>query len=493
MYVDTTQYDGSCYEAANWLPIGLTRGRGRQDRFMSCEKTVKAIYVYELEPAFRELMGLEREAGFGDSGLQEDAELVDWVRNEFAQAQLGDKRLSKRLIKVAADVAARPGLSCAQTVEGNWADTMGYYRFVEHPDEDAINMETILQPHRECTIERMQACKIVLCIQDTTDLNYSKNRSCKELGVIGKNQTGTESRGLRLHSTLATDANGLPLGILRADCYAPELKPERKGMDGRFIPLEEKETYRWAEGQRDIDLVASLLPDTRVVSIADREGDFYEHFYAHSQNTSGVELLVRAQHNRSVGEDTKMFDAVQQTPVRATVKITIPARSARVKEGAREERAPRSQRDTEVEIRYMPVTLSPPKHGLSCKKPPVDAWIIHIHEPNLPNGAQDRVDWFLLTTTPIRSEQDAIQCGQWYCHRWRIEDFHRVLKSGCRVEDSRLRSAVRLKREIAIEMVIACRIMVMSLLGREVPELPAEIMFTEVEIETLRCVAKKKD
>ena len=150
--------------------------------------------------------------------------MMKWAEKEFGDAQLGDKRLVGRLVKIAEGKGAKPGLSCAKTVESNWADTMGFYRFVEHPDEEAVNMESILDPHRQRTIRRMNSCKTVLCIQDTTDLDYSANRSCKGLGVIGKNQTATESRGLRLHSTFATDAAGLPLGILRGACYAPALK-----------------------------------------------------------------------------------------------------------------------------------------------------------------------------------------------------------------------------------------------------------------------------
>jgi hypothetical protein len=491
-FVDLSQYEGTCYQAANWVRIGETRGRGRQDRFKRADKTVKAIYVYELDPQFRTLMGLERDAGDVAVALREEADIVNWAQKEFGDAQLGDKRLVGRLVKIADGKGAKPGLSCAKTVESNWADTMGFYRFVEHPDVDAVNMESILQPHRQRTIRRMKSCKTVLCIQDTTDLDYSSNRSCKGLGVIGKNQTATESRGLRLHSTLATDAAGLPLGILRADCYARALKPERRGKNARYIPIEEKETHRWIQGQEDIAAVASQLPGVRVVSITDREGDFYEHFHSW-QSTSGIELLIRAKNNRATDEQMKMFEAVEQTPVRGEMRIHIAPRSKRPKKGKRGARAPRTRRDADVLIRYMPVTIRPPKHGLSSKKPAVDACLIHVHEPNPPPGTEDPVNWYLLSTMRIDSLEDATQCVRWYCLRWRIEDWHRVLKSACRVEDIRLKTAERLKREIAIDMVVAWRIMLMTLLGREVPELPAEILFTELEIETLRCYAKKKD
>lgn len=490
-FVDLSQYDGACYQAGNWVCIGQTRGRGRQDRFQRADKTVKAIYVYELEPQFRTLMGLERDAGHGAVRLAEEADRVNWAQREFGDARLGDQRLIDRLVKIAEGKGAKPGLSCAKTVGSNWAETLGFYRFVEHPDREAVNMESILQPHRQRTIRRMQACQTVLCIQDTTELDYSSNRSCEGLGVIGKNQTATESRGLRLHSTFATDAAGLPLGLLRGMCYAPVLKPEHRGKDGRYIPIEAKETYRWVQGQEDIAAVASRLPGVRVISIADREGDFYEHFHS-QQNTSRIELLIRAKNNRAADEQMKIFEAVEHTPVRGHMRVHIVPRSPRPKQGQRAPRAARNRRDADVLVRYMPVAICPPRHGLSSQKPPVQAWLIHIHEPHPPPGAEDPINWYLLTTMPIAALEDATQCVRWYCLRWRIEDWHRVLKSACRVEDVRLKSAERLKRAIAIDMVVAWRIMLMTLLGRDVPKLPAEILFTKLEIDTLRCYAKKK-
>ena len=489
-FVDLSEYDGTCYQAANWVRIGQTCGRGRQDRFRCADKTVKAIYVYELEADFRSLMGLAPDAGEVALPLRQEADATNWAEREFGEAELGDKRLTKRLVKIADAKAATPGKSCAKTV-ANWTDTMGYYRFVEHPDTEAVTMPSVLAPHRDRTIRRMKACKTVLTIQDATDLDYSPNRDCKGLGVIGKNQTGTKTRGLRLHSTFAVDGSGLPLGILRADCYAPELKPERRGKDARYIPIEQKDTYRWIEAQNDVAAVASELRGVRVVSIADREADFFEHFHSWDPD-SGVELLIRAKHDRATDGSLKMFAAVEQTPVRGELRLEISRRSKRPKKGSRSARPARTRRDAEVVVRYMPVTIRPPAHGLSSKKPPVQAYLIHVHEPNPPANAQDPINWYLLTTLKIDSPGAAEQCVKWYCLRWRIEDWHRVLKSGCRVEASRLKTAERLKREIAIDMVVAWRIMLMTLLGRELPELPADILFSEMEIDVLRRVAKKR-
>ena len=88
--------------------------------------------------------------------------------------------------------------------------------------------------------------------------------------------------------------------------------------------------------------------------------------------------------------------------------------------------------------------------------------------------------------------QKAQECLRWYCLRWRIEDWHRVLKSGCKIEELQHKSADRLKRAIAINLVIAWRIMLMTLLGRACPELPSEVLFSDLELEVLTAYAKKK-
>ena len=116
---------------------------------------------------------------------------------------------------------------------------------------------------------------------------------------------------------------------------------------------------------------------------------------------------------------------------------------------------------------------------------------MYVREKKPPQGTE-RLEWFLLTTIAIMSVEDALQCVEWDKLRWRIEDWHRVLKSGCRIEKLAHKTAERLKRAVAINRVIAWRIMLMTLLGREVPLLPAEVMFSDLEIDVLNAYAQKK-
>ena len=116
--------------------------------------------------------------------------------------------------------------------------------------------------------------------------------------------------------------------------------------------------------------------------------------------------------------------------------------------------------------------------------------MIHAVESSPPEGTR-AIEWFVLTTVTITSPEDAVQCLRWYCLRWRIEDWHRVLKSGCAVEQIAHKTAERIRRAIAINLVIGWRIMLMTLLGRQTPELPPEVLFSDIELQVLNAYSKK--
>jgi hypothetical protein len=336
----------------------------------------------------------------------------------------------------------------------------------------------------------MQGQRTVLCVQDGSDLNYNDLAECKGLGEISTNQTGAKSRGLHLHSTWAIAPTGLPLGVVYAQCLAPEPKSPEDDRRRCTIPIEEKKTFTWIEHHRDMVELAAEMPHTRLIDVCDREADFFEMFDEQRRNP-GVELLVRAKHNRNIAEEPfKLFEALRQAPVQSRVRVQIPRQSARPKKSKQQARPKRPGRTADLAVRYMRIQLRSAHHHTDMA--PIEIWVIHAREENPPPNSE-AVEWFLLTTINIVSPEDAEQCLRWYCLRWRIEDWHRVLKSGCRIEDMAHESAERLRRAIAINLVIAWRIMLMTLLGREVPDLPAEVLFTDVELRTLRAYAKKKD
>jgi hypothetical protein len=334
----------------------------------------------------------------------------------------------------------------------------------------------------------MKDQRTVLCIQDGSDLNYSHLSQCVGLGVIGTNQTGAQSMGLHLHTTLAVTPQGIPLGVLRADCSAPQPKDEDDKRPASAIPIEEKKTFCWIESIRDCAELKIQMPHTALVNISDREADFFEFFDDQRNKCSGVELLVRAKHDRKTGGEYKLFDTARQSPVQARLNVQVPRQSARPKKSRQKKRSKRPARTAEVSLRYTQVEMNPPSY---CKKKDsVRVWVVHVREDNPPVNAAP-IEWFLLTTIDIKTVEEAVNCVKWYCLRWRIEDWHRVLKSGCLVEEIAHQTAERLKRAIAVNLVIAWRIMLMTLLGRETPKLPAEVLFSDLEIEVLQSWSKK--
>lgn len=488
-FVDTAHFIGTSYRAANWQEIGKTQGRGRQDRDHAHAKTVKSIYVYPLEADWRARMGVAEPTPLAALDVAEGLEGDAWAAHEFAGADLGDKRTNERLIEFAGTLAAMPGRAFCGAAQGDKPAIKSYYRMIEQADDSQITMAAILAPHQQRTVQRMKAQSTVLCIQDGTDLNYSTLVQCDGLGVIGSNQTGAQSAGLHLHSTLVVTTQGLPLGVLGAQCSAPQPRAKDDTRPTSAVPIEDKKTFAWIEGLRQCNEVAAQLPDTRQVLVMDREADFYELF-DEQRRSRRVELLVRAKHDRATGEELRLFDTVRQSPVQGQFQIHVPRQSTRAKKSKQKARAGHKQRTAHVELRWLEVEFRPPSK--SSDKKALTLRLVHVLEPSPPLDA-DPVEWFLLTTCEIATTEQAQECLRWYCLRWRIEDWHRVLKSGCRIEALQHKTAERLKRVIAINLVIAWRIMLMTLLGRTVPDLSAELLFSDLEIEVLQAYAKKNE
>ena len=485
-FVESDRFAGTSYQAANWIVIGKTKGRGRQDQGHRHAKSVKAIYMYPLRADFRERLGGVEPVVAGALGLAEGLAGTGWAEQEFGGAQLGDRRLSGRLVQSARTLATMPGQAFSGVARGDWAAVKGYYRLIDQPDDSAVSVAAILAPHRRRTVQRMQAHQTVLCIQDGTDLNYTGLAQCDGLGVMGANQTGARGSGLHLHSTLVVSTEGLPLGVLSAQFTAPVAQSAADKRSARDLPIEQKKTFAWIAGLRECVQLTKELPTTRQVCVMDREADFFELF-DEQRKTGKVDLLVRAKHDRITLGDAHLFDAVRQSPLQSLLQLVVPRQSARPKKSKQKARTASAQRTAAVELRYVQIVLAPP--AAQKTKDPVTLWVVQVLEPSPPPDTKP-LQWFLLTTCAIDSVDDAQTCLNWYCLRWRIEDWHRVLKTGCRIEALAHHSAERLERAISINLVIAWRIMLMTLLGRACPELPAEVLLSDIEIKVLHAFAQ---
>ena len=338
--------------------------------------------------------------------------------------------------------------------------------------------------HRQRTLRRLlgQPPRRVLLVQDGSDLNFAEHSDSKGLGLIGKNQHSDGTVGLHMHSTLAVSEDGLPLGVTRIEF-------DRPGLDGppeRAKPLPERTTGRWLRGLQDCVELAKQLPGVRPVTVLDREGDVFALF-AEQRRLGHVDLLVRAKHNRVLVSGSKLFDELRQAPLQATLKLAVQRQSARRGTRRQTRREARPARQAQLELRFKTVPLPAPNED--CPTLAVQA--VHVRERQQPQHGQ-RLEWLLLTTCPVRTVQDAQRVLQWYRRRWVIEDWHRVLKTGCKVEQLQHRRAERMERAVTINAVIAWRLMLMALLGRQTPELPAEVLFTRTELLVLRDFAHER-
>ena len=485
-FVDEREHTGVSLRAANWVRVGENAGRGRNDRVNAAPETRKAVYVYELEQDWRERLGLPV-PGFEPLAAGEGLDARVWAANEFSGAPLGDARLSARLVRSAHHMGHSPMRAITGAAHGARALIKGHYRLIDQPADSEVTVDNILAPHRRRTVQRMQSEDTVLCVQDTTYLNFTRRSQTSGLTTIGTNQTGARARGLQLHATLALDPDGTPLGVLRADFSVP---PDTPGPKAR----EQKKSFRWIEGLHDCAEVASHLPHTRPVCVMDREADFLDLFVQQREHAPAVDLLVRAKHNRVLAEEADaegdrvvehLFDKLRGPPSRGRCTVDVSRQSARAKASKQRRKPKRLARQAELTLRYERVTL--PRPG----DKPIALWMMHAREQCPPPNA-DPLEWFLLTTLPVTDVHEATRLLKWYALRWRIEDYFRILKFGCKIEELQHRTAERLQRATAIKMVVAWRIQLMLRLGREVPELPAELLFSDTELRVLAVFARSR-
>ncbi|MDA1273889.1 MAG: transposase DNA-binding-containing protein [Verrucomicrobia bacterium] len=229
--------------------------------------------------------------------------------------------MNRRLVTIAYQQGAQPNGSYSQAAGGHRHDLKGYYRLFNSKQEE-MGVESLLLPHRTQTLRQIHGQSTVLILQDTTDMNLSSRIHCEGLGHVGTNQTGAISRGLKLHSSLAVAANGLPLGVLRLHGYAPESAKD-KDPDR---PIQEKDSYRWLEAYQNAVEAALQIPQTHVVCVCDREGDIFELFdLRRARQRKKVDLLVRASWDRCLeGTEEKLFEELGQTPCAKEATIAIP-------------------------------------------------------------------------------------------------------------------------------------------------------------------------
>ena len=466
-FVDRTHYRGTCYRAANWILLGQTQGRGRQDRRHLAQGTIKDIWAYPLQSHWQAILRANAGASVSHRPVKLSAAPIiplDWAQEEFGDCALPDARLQRRLLSLARDFYARPTANVAQACASR-AKTKAAYRFLDH---EQTTMDTLLQPHYRATEARVRAASIVLAVQDSTSLNYTAHAATEGLGPIGSNLNGPQ--GLHLHSTLAFNTQGTPLGFLDAQCWSRDPDDFGKKARRHHVPIEEKESFKWLKSLRAVSAVQARCRSTTLVSVGDREADLYELFEEAMTHPEGPKLLVRAKHNRQLqDEQQRLWETMQSRPVDGIDVLQVPRQGKR------------AARTAHMSVRYAPVSLLTPTghHG-----PPLPVWAVFAQEQHAPVDVKP-LEWMLLTTVPVTCFEQASEKLMWYARRWGIEVFHRTLKSGCRIERRQLAQADRIEACLAIDLVVAWRIYHLNKLGREVPQAPCTVYFEEAEWKAL--------
>jgi hypothetical protein len=409
--------------------------------------------------------------------MEAGARSLQWVGEEFAGVDLSDKRLDRRLIKTAEQLAKSPAAPINEAC-GDWASTQAAYRLF---DNGKASPQAIIEPHIQATAKRLAGVEgPVLVIQDTVFFSYGQHPKTRDLGPIGKSNSAHE-RGLIMHNALAFSAAGVPLGLLSQNLWARQAVPEEGYQEKierlQCTAIEEKESFKWLRALRET--VGRAPPGVKLITVADRESDCFE-FITEAQEL-GALFLIRARTDRKlVPEDSagheSLLEALSSAAVLGTLTLRIPGNGKR------------KARTTEIEVRVAQVTIkAPPRRGqakASVWLVPRTVNVIGASECAPPPG-QEAVSWVLLTNLPVKGFQAAAEKVHWYAKRWGIETWHKVLKSGCKVEDCLLETAARLGRYLTVFSIIAVRLMHVGYLARVQPEAPATEVFSQEEIEAL--------
>ncbi len=417
--------------------------------------------------------------------------MAEDIRQEFSGIDLSDSRRDRRLLELVSALAKDPQSSiCAAT--GGWAETMGAYRLFNNKK---VTPAGLLAPHQAAAVRRCEGFPCVVLAQDTTEMDFTAMKSTEGLGPLNEEKR----RGFFLHGLYAVSEQGLPLGVLGAEIILRDDKNFRITSTRKHRPIEEKESFRWVEGYRKTCELARAVPGCEVFSVSDREGDIFEVFEAWQsageRGEARAEWLIRANQDRALlnvakDDPCRLFAALEAAPELGRIEFKVVARAAkRVKKKGEKAAAPRSARTVIQSLRAIEITPRPPERP-GGRGRPVSIYAILAQEVDPPPGEQ-ALRWVLLTSKPVRTAQDAERMVKLYLRRWDIEVFHRVLKTGCKVEQIQLQTIEALLRALMVYLVIAWRVLYLTHLGRHCPELPCSTIFDQDEWQATCAVLKR--
>jgi hypothetical protein len=399
----------------------------------------------------------------------------DWVAQELSTLDLGDVRLNKRAEVLLSLLGDKPNVSIPTACNG-WAETKAAYRFFAN---ERVTPQGILASHFDATRARVGDSDVVLCVEDTSEIDFSSKGDIDGLGPLNY-----EARqGLRLHPMLAVTPDRLCHGLLNYQRVIRDPDSLQRRLHP-FRPIEEKESIRWRNGYETASALQREAPLTNVIYVADREADFFELLQAtdrEQQDGDDIALnagfVIRSQHDRTLSNGTKLRTTAQRSPIMGEASFSIPSKGNR------------PSRKVIQDIRAVRVTLRAPEHLKDAHD--IDVTAVYARERKPPKG-QDPICWLLLTSEEVATGEQATQILQWYLCRWQIEIFFRILKSGCKVEELQLEHADRIEAALALYCIIAWRVLWLTMLGRSCPELSCDVVFETEEWQAAYIAVHKR-
>jgi hypothetical protein len=407
-----------------------------------------------------------------------------WVDREVAGCEFSDARLDDRFRKLLAQIGSAMGQSIPLVCQ-DWANTKAAYRFFSN---DRVSEAEILAGHFQSTRDRAAATDgLALVLHDTTEFTYQREKS-EAIGITKNINSGRDKAGrlrshtvcgILMHSSLVVTADGLPLGLAAVKFWTRKkfkgIAALKKKINLTRIPIEKKESIRWLENLKQS---TELLADPgRCVHVGDRESDIFELFCAAQE--VGTHFLVRTCVDRLAGNgDHTIADEMDEVAVKGLHRIEVRDSNGKLDQAT-------------LEVRYRKIRALPPI-GKQQRYPALTLTVIHAEERGTPKNRK-KINWRLITDLPVSSRTEAIEKLDWYALRWKIEVFHKILKSGCKAEESKLRTAQRLANLIAVFCILSWRVFWMTMLNRSAPDVPPNIALTEAEIDLLDRLMKDKD
>lgn len=472
-FVDQQVHNGISLAASNWLRLGQSRGRGRSTpRADILQSSPKDVWVYQLRPKARAVLLECPEPLVVPRSVLASGQTLDWMLEEFDGLKLGDRRLEKRLPAMLEGRWNHPQRSFCRSFD-SWAQTKAAYRLIESR-EAGISFENLIEPHQAQTHRRMAAERIVILPQDTTTISYNTLDQTEGLGRVGDRRN--PGRGFFLHSMQAYRIDGIPLGNAWAKLWVRTEECATKQRNQTSVA--DKESLRWLEACQVARRLALRMARTHLMVCGDRESDIFELFEQAEHSPENLHLLVRSQHDRLLTSGEKLHNHLSKQEVIAT----LPARVSRNKG-----QPPRS---VVLEVRMAAVELAPPQVTVKRKWKPVRVYVVSAQETDPPPGVEP-VKWVLLTDWVVKTRKMAMRLIRWYALRWGIECWHQVLKDGCGIEKRKMKSQAALERALTLDMIVAWRAQLLVRLGKEHPDLPAHLFYTEEELAVLEDYKKK--